>query len=79
MLRNIKEADRDKWSDFKADIPPEYTPRDRLCGLVVGVAGYRPRGSAFDFCSLDFLSSTGSGTGSTQPREDEWEATWTKQ
>jgi hypothetical protein len=36
---------------------------DRLCGLVVRVSGYR-------FPALpDFLSSSGSGTGSTQPRE----------
>jgi hypothetical protein len=26
----------------------------------------------------DFLSSSGSGTGSTQPREDNWRATWMK-
>jgi hypothetical protein len=26
----------------------------------------------------DFLRSSGSGTGSTQPREDNWEATWRK-
>jgi hypothetical protein len=32
---------------------------DHLCGLVVRVSGYP-----------DFLKSSGSGTGSTQPRED---------
>ena len=37
---------------------------DRLYGLVVRVSGYRYRGPGFDF-----LSSSGSGTGSTQPRE----------
>jgi hypothetical protein len=37
----------------------------RLCGLVVRVPGYSNRGPGFDF-----LSSTGAGTGSTQPRED---------
>jgi hypothetical protein len=38
--------------------------KDRLCGLVVRVPGYR-------FPALpDFLRSSGSGTGSTQPRED---------
>jgi hypothetical protein len=36
---------------------------DRLCGLVVRVPGYRSRG-------------LGSGTGSTQPREYNWGATW---
>jgi hypothetical protein len=45
---------------------------DRLCGLVVRVPGYRSRGPGFDSPALpDFLSSGGSGTGLTQPREDE--------
>jgi hypothetical protein len=39
-----------------------YTGGDRLCGLVVRVPGYRSRGPGF-------LRSSGSGTGSTQPRE----------
>jgi len=42
------------------------TKFDRLCGLVVRVSGYRYRGPGFD---PDFLSSSGSGTGSTQPSE----------
>jgi len=42
---------------------------DRLCGLVVRVSGYRYRGPGFDPALPDFLSSSGSGTGSTQPRE----------
>jgi hypothetical protein len=40
---------------------------DRLCGLVVRVPGYRSRGPG---ALPDFLRSSGSGTGSTQPRED---------
>jgi len=40
---------------------------DRLCGLVVRVSGYRYR--VRSPALPDFLSSIGSGTGSTQPRE----------
>ena len=40
-----------------------------LCGLAVRVSGYRYRGLGFDSRLPDFLSSSGSGTGSTQPRE----------
>jgi hypothetical protein len=44
-----------------------YIEEGRLCGLAVGVPGYRSRGPGFD--SRDFLRSSGSGTGSTHPRE----------
>ena len=48
---------------------PTVTYLGRLCGLVVRVSGYRYRGLGFDSRLPDFLSSSGSGTGSTQPRE----------
>jgi hypothetical protein len=61
-----------QWFQFaKRTTPTERPPlvgevRDRLCGLVVRVPGYRSRGPALP----DFLRSSGSGTEFTQPRED---------
>jgi hypothetical protein len=45
------------------------SPIDRLCGLVVRVPGYRSGGPGFDSRALQGKKSSGSGTGSTQPRE----------
>jgi hypothetical protein len=42
---------------------------DRLCGLVVRVPDYRFRGPG-SIPSATRLRSSGSGTGSTQPRDD---------
>jgi hypothetical protein len=44
---------------------------DRLCGLVVRVPGYRSRNpGSIPGATRFFLRSSGSGLGSTQPRED---------
>jgi hypothetical protein len=44
--------------------------RDRFCGLVVRVPGYRSRGpGSIPGNITDFLRSSGSGTGSTQSSE----------
>jgi hypothetical protein len=41
------------------------------CGLVVRVPGYRSRGpGSIPGATRFFLRSSGSGTGSTQPRDD---------
>jgi hypothetical protein len=50
---------------------------DRLCGIVVSVPGYRSGGPGLDSRALQKKNS-GSGTGSTQPREYNWGATWKK-
>jgi hypothetical protein len=47
-------------------------------GLVVRVPGCRPRVPGFDSQRYQFLRSSGSGTWSTQRREDKWGATWRK-
>jgi hypothetical protein len=69
------------FSSFQA--PDKYSKKfvtvahwyDRLCGLVVRVLYYRSTGPGFDSRALPKKSS-GSGTGSTQPREYNWGATW---
>jgi hypothetical protein len=45
-----------------------YIYYDRLCGLVVRVLGYRS-GGAGSISGTTRKKSSGSGTGSTQPRE----------
>jgi hypothetical protein len=66
-LRHVTPSS-DDWSTYKFG---QVDHRDRLCGLVVRLPGYRPRGPDFNSPALpDFVSSGGSGTGSTLPRED---------
>jgi hypothetical protein len=63
-------SDRIKFipSDMKIDM---LVLRDRLCGLVVRVSGYRSKGPvSIPDSTRIFLRSSGSGTGSTQPRDD---------
>jgi hypothetical protein len=45
-----------------------FVYRDRLCGLVVRVLGYRSRGPG-SIPGTTRKKGNGSGTGSTQPRE----------
>jgi hypothetical protein len=45
--------------------------KDRLCGLVVRVSGYRFRGpGSIPGATRFLLRSSGSGMGFTQPRDD---------
>ena len=53
---------------------------DHLFGIVVSTSDCHPRGLGFDsrLYPRNFSGSIVSGTGSTQPREDNWVATWVK-
>jgi hypothetical protein len=59
-------------TDVRKYLSPFFNCRvefcDGLCGLVVRVPDYRPRGSGFDSRIPVFLRSSGPGTGSTQSR-----------
>ena len=50
---------------------------DHLFGIVVSTSDCHPRGPRFDsrLYPRNFSGSIGSGTGPTQPREDNWVAT----
>ena len=50
---------------------------DHLLGIVVSMSDCHPRSPGFDsrLYPRNFSASIGSGTGSTQPREDNWVAT----
>ena len=51
--------------------------KDCLFGIVVSMYDYHPRCSMFNSCLYprNFSGSVGSGTGSTQTREENWVAT----
>ena len=53
---------------------------DHLFGIVVNTSDCHPRGPGFDsqLYPRNFPVSIGSGMGSTQPREDNWVATWVR-
>ena len=53
---------------------------DRLFYIVVSMSDCHPRGPRFDsqLYPRNFSGSIGSETGSMQPREDNWVATWNK-
>ena len=50
---------------------------DHLLGIVVSMSDCHPRGPEFDsqLYPRNFSGSIGSGTGSTEPREDNWVVT----
>jgi hypothetical protein len=62
--------------DERLDINEVCFLGDRLCGLVVRVLGYRSEGPGSIPGTTRKKKSSGSGTGSTQPREYNWGATW---
>ena len=53
-----------------------YSDNDHLFGIVVSMSDCHPRGPGFDswLYPRNFSGSIGSGTWSTQPREDNWVA-----
>ena len=54
-----------------------YVPQEHLFGIVVSTSHCHPRGPGFDslLYPRNFSGSIMSGTGSTQPHEDNWVAT----
>jgi hypothetical protein len=65
---------------FWAGIEVKTAVTNRLCGLMVRVSDCRSRGPGFETRPYQIFWEVdkGSGTGSTQPREDNWGATWMK-
>ena len=74
-------------TSFEREVKPRvpcrrFTARkktsDHLFGIMVSTSDYPPRGPGFDsrLYPRNFSGSIGSGTGSTQPREENWVSTW---
>ena len=62
----------------KKELPAEgCSGRNGLFGIVVSTSDCHPKGPGFDsrLYPRNFSGSVVSGTGSTQPREDNWVAT----
>jgi hypothetical protein len=78
--------DKDNWTRKQITVSQDVVPNithwsnmkeDRLCGLVVRVSGYRSRCPGLDSRPFQiFWEAAGLERGSTQPREDNWGATW---
>ena len=66
------------WLPKLWNLGPVMLRVGRLFGIVVSTSDCHPRGPGFHsrLYSRNFSGSIGSGTGSTQPREDNWVATW---
>jgi hypothetical protein len=80
-LRSILMLKRSHWSKLRLlfvvswFIYKGFISCDRLCGLVVRVHGYRSGGPG-PIPGTTRKKNNGSRTGSSQPREYNWGATW---
>ena len=69
--------DPEEMSGVEGEVVVGKDKFDHLFGIVVSTSDYHPRGPGFDsrLYPRNFSGSVGSGTGSTQPHEDNWVAT----
>ena len=80
-IKNMKLKNWNKLAHEKGNMAEELRrrlrPTDHLFGIVVRTSDCHPRGPGFDsrLYPRNFSGSIGSGTGSTQPCEDNWVAT----